>query len=110
VATAFFAPGNDPTSFLDGWDAAAALRQGRAVRATDVEDWWSGGSAPLLVVQGLQDRIAPPANGRDLRSSYPDRVELFEVDDAAHALLPEQPEAVATAVLDFLRGQGQRQD
>lgn len=105
VATAFFAPGHDPAPFLDfgAWDAAAAQRQGQAVRATDVDDWWSGGSGPLLVVQGLQDRIAPPANGRDLLATYPDRVELVEIDEAGHALLPEQPEAVAAAVLDFLR-------
>jgi pimeloyl-ACP methyl ester carboxylesterase len=102
AATAFFAPGHDPAPFLRDWDAAAAQRQGQAVRATDRDDWWSGGEAPLLVVQGLQDRIAPPTNGRDLLDRHPDRVELVEIDGAGHALLPVQPAAVASAVLDFL--------
>jgi pimeloyl-ACP methyl ester carboxylesterase len=103
VETAFFAPGNDPTPFLDGWDADAALQQGRAVQATDPADWWDGGTAPVLVVQGLDDRIAPPANGRDLAVAHPDRVTLVEVERAGHALLPEQPAAVAAAVVGFLR-------
>jgi pimeloyl-ACP methyl ester carboxylesterase len=103
VETAFFAPGNDPTPFLDGWDADAAARQGRAVQATDPSDWWDAGTAPMLVVQGLADRIAPPANGRDLAVAHPERVTLVEVERAGHALLPEQPAAVAAAVLGFLR-------
>jgi pimeloyl-ACP methyl ester carboxylesterase len=103
VMTAFFAPGNDPSPFLDGWDADAALRQGQAVQATDVADWWDAGSAPMLVVQGLDDRIAPRANGRDLAVAHPERVTLVEIERAGHALLPEQPAAVAAAVLGFLR-------
>jgi pimeloyl-ACP methyl ester carboxylesterase len=102
VATAFFAPGNDPGPFLDGWDAAAAGRQGAAVQATDPDDWWDAGSAPLLVIQGLDDRIAPPANGRDLMAAHPERVTLVEVPNAGHALLPEQPAAVAAALIEFL--------
>jgi pimeloyl-ACP methyl ester carboxylesterase len=102
VATAFFAPGNDPAPFLDGWDADAARRQGQAVQATDPADWWDAGTAPLLVVQGLDDRIAPPANGRDLAVAHADRVTLVEIEHAGHALLPEQPADVAAAVLGFL--------
>jgi pimeloyl-ACP methyl ester carboxylesterase len=104
VETAFFAPGNDPTPFLDGWDADAARWQGQAVRATDPADWWDAGSAPVLVVQGLDDRIAPPANGRELAIAHPERVTLVEIERAGHALLPEQPAAVAAAVIGFLHG------
>jgi pimeloyl-ACP methyl ester carboxylesterase len=105
VATAFFAPGNDPSPFLGGWDADAALRQRAAVQATDPADWWDAGTAPLLVVQGLHDRIAPPVNGRDLAIAHPDRVTLVEIERAGHALLPEQPADVAAAVLGFLEAQ-----
>jgi len=50
----------------------------------------------------MQDKIAPPANAYALKDKCPQDVEIVEVQNVAHALLPEQPEAVATAVLDFL--------
>ncbi len=67
------------------------------------QSWWAGGRAPMLVIQGLQDTIALPENGRQLKAAFADRVELIEIDGAGHALLPEKPEAIANAVLAFLR-------
>jgi pimeloyl-ACP methyl ester carboxylesterase len=29
---------------------------------------------------------------------------LVEIDGAGHAMLPEQPEAIASAVIEFLKG------
>jgi len=107
VATAFFAPGNDPAVWRDGWDGALAEVQSEAVHATPVDDWWNAGeSAPVLVIQGLDDRVAPPGNGRDLVERLGGRAQLVELRDAGHALLPEQPDAIATAVLEFLLSQG----
>lgn len=105
IRTAFFASGNEvPDSWRTGWYPAAATAQGAAVRRTPTEDWWAGGGTPMLVVQGLDDRIAPPANGRLLRDERPSTT-LVEIEAAGHALLPEQPAAVAEAVLDFLHAQ-----
>ncbi|MDE3111062.1 MAG: alpha/beta hydrolase [Acidobacteriota bacterium] len=56
----------------------------------------------VLVVQGLQDVSAVPQNARIFKADFPDRVQLVEIDHAAHALLPEQPRQVAAAVLKFL--------
>jgi len=103
VATAFFAPGNDPSVWRGGWDGTLAAGQSSAVRATDVEDWWTaGGTVPVLVIQGLDDRVAPPANGRDLVERIGERARLVELANAGHALLPEQPDAIAEALLEFL--------
>lgn len=103
VATAFFAPGNDPEVWRDGWDGALAAAQSAAVHATPVEDWWSAGeTVPVLVVQGLDDRVAPPGNGRDLVANIGARARLVELPNAGHALLPEQPAAIAAAVVEFL--------
>lgn len=101
IAIAFFAPGNDPSVWRDGWHRDAAAAQGPAARQAELDEWWDGGTAPMLVVQGLQDRTAPPANGRALASARPGAT-LVEIDGAGHALLPEQPKAVADAVLAFL--------
>lgn len=107
VAAAFFAPGNDATVWADGWRPELAARQRAAVEATDRDDWWGATAPRVLVVQGLQDRIAVPANGRryvaDLQAEGID-ARLVELDGAGHALLPEQPAAVAAAVVDFLDG------
>jgi pimeloyl-ACP methyl ester carboxylesterase len=101
VRIAFFAPGNDPTVWSGGWFPATQKMQRAA--AAPVDDWWSAGnSAPILIVQGLQDQLAVPANGRMLKAEAPDRVELIELDGAAHALLPEKPAEIARAVTTFL--------
>lgn len=104
VATAFFAPGNDPAAWRDGWDAEVARRQTAANRATDVGDWWLAGHAPVLVVQPLQDRAAPPENGHALAADLGSRATLVTIDGAGHALLPEQPRTVADAVIEFVAG------
>jgi pimeloyl-ACP methyl ester carboxylesterase len=98
------APGN---RLPDGLDYPAPVRalwqQARAARRTRREDWWSGGSAPILVIQGADDRVAPPANALRLREEFPERVTVEIVPRAGHALLPEQPERVSSAILAFLR-------
>jgi pimeloyl-ACP methyl ester carboxylesterase len=103
VRSAFFAPGNDPAVWRDGWEPAVAQMQVRASEAMPVESWWGAGQAPLLVVQGLQDRLAVPENGRLLQKEFGPRVELVEIEGAGHALLPERPKEIATAVLRFLK-------
>lgn len=102
VRTAFFAGSNDARVWIDGWHPEVAAAQARAVQSISVDNWWLGGTAPMLVVQGLDDRVAPTANGRSLAEERP-TVTLVELENAGHALLPEQPEAIAAAVLDFLR-------
>jgi len=108
VAFAFLAPGNDATQRAEvwrgGWYPEAATAQIAATRATPVEGWWNAGSAvPLLVIQGLQDTVAPPENGRMMKAELGDRVELLEIDGAGHALLPEQPEKIAAAIIAFAK-------
>ncbi len=103
VATGFFAPGNDPAVWRDGWYATAKDAQQHALLTANLDDWWLGGTADMLVVQGLQDRAAPPENGRSLVAERPAPTTLVEIDGAGHALLPERPGEVADAVMDFLR-------
>jgi pimeloyl-ACP methyl ester carboxylesterase len=72
-------------------------------QATPVAEWWAGGTAPILVVQGLDDRRAPPSNGWALRDQVGDRVRVVDLPRAGHFLVLEQPQAVADAVTAFLR-------
>jgi pimeloyl-ACP methyl ester carboxylesterase len=105
---AYFAQNSTPDLWLTGNWPQAARAQGESTRATPLEDWWSGGQAPMLIIQGLEDICALPANGRQLKEAFGGRVILEEIPDAAHALLHEQPEAIAAKVIDYLNRQFQR--
>jgi pimeloyl-ACP methyl ester carboxylesterase len=67
-----------------------------------LDEWWAGGSAPTLVVQGMEDVVALPENARRLAAEFPERVTVVEIPHAGHALLPEQPEQVEKAILTYL--------
>lgn len=102
VRRAFFADGHDPAIWKGGWHPATATMQSAAVRSSDHAAWKLGGGQPMLIVQALQDVIAPPPNARALLDAAPDRMTLAEIDNAGHAMLPEQPDAIAKAVIDWL--------
>lgn len=104
---AFFAPGNkvDKTFIDPGRSMAAAKAQMRAMRAQPADGWLAGGSVPMLVVQGAQDRIAPPENGHRLLARHPSRVQVVDVPNAGHAVINEQPEATAEAIISFISEQ-----
>jgi pimeloyl-ACP methyl ester carboxylesterase len=38
-----------------------------------------------------------------VREAAPGRVQIIQIDRAGHALLPEQPDAVARAVIEFAK-------
>lgn len=103
VGTAFFAPGHDPSVWRDGWYAATAHMEHDAGTHTPTSDWWTAGSAPVLVIQGEQDRIAPPQNAAAIKAELGARAEVRYLDHAGHALLPERPNALARIVVDYLK-------
>lgn len=106
VAAANFSPQSDPGAWADGWWLDTARGQATAAGRTALEDWWLPvEDAEVLIVQGLDDRMAPAENGRSLHEALGERATLVELAQAGHALLPEQPAAVASAVIDFLRRQ-----
>jgi pimeloyl-ACP methyl ester carboxylesterase len=105
IRAAFFAPNADASVWSDGWWPIAAATQGAANRRTPRDDWWSAGQAPLFVIQGLDDVVAVPANGHQLKEQLGDRVRLVDLPDAGHALLPEQPTAIASEIVAFLKEQ-----
>ena len=91
-----------PRPALRYWRAAGRAHE-HAARVTPLAEWWSGGSAPMLVVQGLEDHIAVPENGRRLAADYPERVRLREIPAAGHGVLFERPQEVIAEVLAFLQ-------
>jgi pimeloyl-ACP methyl ester carboxylesterase len=104
VKTGFFAEGNDSSVWRDGWYPEVMKYQRPAVIRTPREDWWSASVERVLVVQALQDAIAPVGNGRRYVAESAPHARLVEINGAGHAMLPEQPEAIAAAVIEFLKG------
>lgn len=102
LQTALFAPASDASVWLDllMWTDAQRA-QDDADRATPREEWLAGGTAPILVIQGRHDRLAPPANGRWLREHLGERVDLVELANSGHALFPEQPNEIIEAIRRF---------
>jgi len=101
---AFFAEGNDPTVWLDGWHPEAKASQSAATAATPVDDYFLCGSAPVLDVQAALDTVAPRKFAGFLRTQLgPDRVTIVVIPHAGHALLPEQPAQVVRAMVPWIR-------
>ena len=100
---AFFAKDSNPDAWLRGVWPKSIKANRIAGQATPVDEWWSGGEAPALVIQGKEDRCALPENGYLLKKEYGDRITVIDVENAAHALLPEQPELIAEVTINYLK-------
>jgi pimeloyl-ACP methyl ester carboxylesterase len=101
----WLSPASDPTilASVECWPQvhlAHLATSGRVRR----DEWWTGGNAPLLVIQGLDDIAAPPGNGYALRDQVGERVQVVDIPRAGHFALVEQPDAVVAAVVDFIDG------
>lgn len=100
---AFFAPGNDPSVWLKGWHPELAKYQRPIIANPKEEEWWSGGSVPMLDLQALQDPFRPRSTANDIKAEFGDRITIATVDHASHALIPEQPEAVVAAIVTWAK-------
>lgn len=104
VANSFFAPGNDASVWADGWYGDTAKAQAEAAKRTDFGPLYNGGTAPAMVIQGLNDKIAPVQNAFNFVTKRPN-ARLVAFPNMGHAMLPEQPGPLADAVINFLNDQ-----
>ena len=79
----------------------ATIKTQSLMQSVPIETWWYGGKAPMLVLQGLHDVIAPPENGRSLQRDHPERVTLVEFEDLGHAMARERPDLVGDAIVSW---------
>jgi pimeloyl-ACP methyl ester carboxylesterase len=99
---AFFAPGNDARVWLRGWYPEVDEAQSAAGRATRQSEWWSAGTVPLLDLQGALDPFKPRAMMNETVEEFGERATIVVIGNASHALIPEQPVAVAEAILQWI--------
>lgn len=111
AARVYFGPGADPaieplrSLFLDGWWPAGLAGQRAAARDSAGDgEILSGGAAPMLIVHGTADRIAPPANAEALAEAAGARARLVLVEGTGHLVMLDAPDAAVAAVTAFLAG------
>jgi pimeloyl-ACP methyl ester carboxylesterase len=98
---AFFSPASDPSVWLGGWHPEVKKAQRVATDATPQAEWWQAGTVPILDVQPEDDVMIPPESASRYRDDLGERVSIVRIPKAGHALLPEQPDLVARALLEF---------
>jgi pimeloyl-ACP methyl ester carboxylesterase len=105
LSVAFFAAGNDPGAWLEGWWPQASGITAAAM-ATDPEEWWRASDKPVLILHPLKDAMVPPGQGLAAKAAFGSRADYDELPQCGHAILPEQPELVARLIVRFLQAQG----
>ncbi len=99
----FFAPGHNPSIWLDGWYPDTMKMQVQSVRKTDIDGIRNAGSAPVLEIIPEFDPFKPREYWGELRQQLGVRITSVIIPEASHALFPEQPDRVADAVIQWCR-------
>lgn len=98
---AFFAEGNDPTPWLEGWHDDVIKSQSSARKLTNRKDWWAGGTAPILDLQAGSDPFRPETSRMEAKDEFGNRVTVAVIEGASHALPAEKPLEAADAIADW---------
>lgn len=99
-----YAPGNEDLAERDaaqGEFPALAAAQVKASDATPKAEWSSGGTAPMLVLTCLADRVAIPEGALTLAKSRPDTW-LIGLPGCGHNMINERPDDLAKSLSDFI--------
>lgn len=98
-----FAPGNDPSSWLEGWHPEVTKFYRVAGQHPPKDVWWPVSNSPILDLQGAQDPWRPESTRNELKDQLGNKVTVRVIPRAGHAMVPEQPEAITQAIVDWIR-------
>jgi pimeloyl-ACP methyl ester carboxylesterase len=101
---AFFAPGNNPRPWLEGWHPEVLAAQRIAGDRTSREEDFAAGQAPILYLQPDHDPLAHVEDAEAYARQFGARVTVVVIERASHAVIAEQPEAVSAALIAYARG------
>jgi pimeloyl-ACP methyl ester carboxylesterase len=100
---AFFAPGNDATSWLRGWHPDVLAAERIAGDKTSRDEDYAAGNAPVLYLQPDHDPLAHVDNAQEYRRALGDRVTVVVIPQASHAAIAEQPAFIADELINYAR-------
>ena len=89
--------------WLNGWAPEANRIQGLASANTKQAEYWTAGKVPFLDLVPDNDPFKPKEKWFETRDEFGSRATVKIIPDASHALVPEQPQAVSTEILEWLR-------
>ena len=100
----FFAPGNDARVWLEGWYPEVLAEQRLAGDRTARTEDYAAGRAPILYLQPSHDPLARVDEADEYKRAVGDRVTVVVIPNSSHAVVTEQPVAVADALIKYARG------
>jgi pimeloyl-ACP methyl ester carboxylesterase len=98
---AFFAPGNDAHAWLAGWHPGVLAAERVAGDKTPREEDYASGHAPVLYLQPDHDPLGRIEDAQEYKRALGDRVTVVIIANASHAVVTEQPRAVATELIKY---------
>jgi pimeloyl-ACP methyl ester carboxylesterase len=100
---AFFAPGNDPRGWLEGWHPEVLQAQRIAGDRTSREEDFAAGRVPILYLQPDHDPLAHVEDATAYKEQFAERVTIVVIERSSHAVIAEQPDAVSAALISYAR-------
>ena len=70
---------------------------------TSRQEDYAGGRAPILYLQPGHDPLAHVEDAHEFKRALGERVTVVVIDNASHAAIEEQPEAISAALIEFAR-------
>lgn len=98
---AFFTDEASAEPWLEGWHQDVTVSQRAARKLTNRDDYWAGGTAPILDLQAGADPFRPESSRMEVREELGDRVTVKVIDGASHALPAAKPVETANAIADW---------
>ena len=104
-AKLMYAPGNERLAEKDAGEGefpAVAAAEAKASEATPKEAWSMGGTAPMLAITCLLDRVAVPENAFRIAETRPNTW-LAGLPGCGHNMINEQPEELRRLIVGFIQ-------
>lgn len=103
VAFSNFAEANKDKAKLsvDGAYPKVGSAQVGISNRTPLSEWAFGGTAPMLILQGLEDKVAVPQNAFNIATKRPNTW-LIGIPNCGHNMVYELPETIASLISDFI--------
>ena len=103
LSYAFFAQGNDPRPWLQGWNPAVLAAQRIAGDLTPRMEDYASGQAPVLYMQPSHDPLAHAEDAVEYQAALGERLTVVKIPQSSHAAIAEQPDFIAREIAAWAR-------